>query len=96
LLSAYFSRLLRGSAPGESTKINGTVALESLKTRPRSNWGGVMKYSPIYDVTQRAIAGISISGLKHLMKHKNSNLLIFFHLSLNSKSYGEVLSYIPL
>ena len=43
LVYAYLSSELRGSAPGDKTKISGIVGPESLKTILNSNGGGVIK-----------------------------------------------------
>ena len=61
--SAYFSRAFKGSAPGESTKTNGTDGPESLKTTAKSKIGGTVKYGPILSTTKFEKAGTNMSGL---------------------------------
>jgi hypothetical protein len=43
--------------------MRGVVGEESLKTTPRSNGGGAMKYSPIFSNTKLDNDGIKRSGL---------------------------------
>ena len=60
--SANFNSAATGSAPGDSTKINGVILVESLNDPGRSKGGGSMYFWPILSRTNSCTAGMTLSG----------------------------------
>mmetsp|Transcript_44740 Transcript_44740/g.71815 ORF Transcript_44740/g.71815 Transcript_44740/m.71815 type:complete len:241 (-) Transcript_44740:1201-1923(-) len=63
--AANFNSAVVGSDPGDNTKSNGVVALDSAYEPGRSNGGGSVNFRPMVDSTKSFTAGRILSGRKH-------------------------------